>query len=61
MADSTAKMRNSDGRLVRVHPDGREKVLVKRPIRPMPEAGIAAAAHANPYARLPAPGSWPHT
>lgn len=47
----TAKMRKSDGKLVRVHPDGREELLEERPIRPMTEAEIEAAAEADPDAR----------
>jgi putative transcriptional regulator len=47
----TAKIRNSDGKLVRVHPDGREEVLEERPMRPMTEEEIRAAAMADPDAR----------
>jgi putative transcriptional regulator len=47
----TAKIRKSDGRLVRVHPDGREEILPKRPIRPMTEAEIEAAAADDPDAQ----------
>jgi putative transcriptional regulator len=47
----TAKIRKNDGKLVRVHPDGREEVLPKRPMRPMTEAEIEAAAAADPDAR----------
>ena len=35
MTTITAKIRKSDGKLVRMHPDGREEILPKRPIRPM--------------------------
>ena len=51
MTTITAKIRKSDGKLVRVHPDGREEILPKRPIRPMTEAEIEAAAAADPDAR----------
>ncbi len=51
MSDIIARIRKSDGRLVRVHPDGREEVLPKQPIRSMTEAEIEAAAAADPDAR----------
>jgi len=51
MTTITAKIRKSDGKLVRVHPDGREEILPKRPIRPMTDAEIEAAAAADPDAR----------
>jgi putative transcriptional regulator len=51
MTAITAKIRKSDGTLVRVHPDGREEVLPKRPIRPMTDAEIEAAAADDPDAR----------
>ena len=51
MTTTTSKIRKSDGKLVRVHPDGREEILPKRPIRPMTEAEIHAAAMADPDAR----------
>ena len=47
----TAKFRKSDGKLVRVYPDGREEILRKRPIRPMTDAEVEAAAAADPDAR----------
>jgi putative transcriptional regulator len=47
----TAKIRKSDGQLVRVHPDGREEVLEERPMRPMTEEEIHVAAMADPDAR----------
>src|ERR1700728_408383 len=47
----TAKIRKSDGKLVRVHPDGREELLKERPMRPMTEAEIEVAAEADPDAR----------
>ena len=51
MTDTTARMRRSDGRLVRVHPDGREEVMVKRPVRAMTDAQITAAAVTDPDAQ----------
>jgi putative transcriptional regulator len=47
----TAKIRKSDGQLVRVHPDGHEEVLAKRPIRDMTETEIEAAAADDPDAK----------
>jgi putative transcriptional regulator len=44
----TAKVRKSDGKLVRVYPDGREEILPERPIRPMTEEEIYAAALSDP-------------
>ena len=44
----TAKIRKSDGKLVRVHPDGREEVLRKRPIPPMTDEEVEAAALSDP-------------
>jgi putative transcriptional regulator len=44
----TAKVRKSDGKLVRIHPDGREEVLRKRPMRPMTAEEIEAAARSDP-------------
>jgi putative transcriptional regulator len=43
-----AKIRKSDRKLVRVHPGGREEILRKRPIRPMTEEQIEAAARRDP-------------
>ena len=51
MTEIIARMRENDRRLVRVHADGREEVLQKRPIRPMAEAEIEAAAASDPDAR----------
>ncbi len=48
MTITTAKIRKSDGKLVRVHPDGREEVLRKRPVRPMTDDQIEAAALSDP-------------
>jgi putative transcriptional regulator len=44
----SAKIRRSDGKLVRVHPDGREEVLRKRAIRPMTDEEVEAAALSDP-------------
>ena len=51
MTTITARIRSHDGQLVRVHPDGREEVLEKTPIRPMTEEEIHAAALADPDAQ----------
>lgn len=51
MTTIIARIRKSDGKLVRVHPDGREEVLPKRPMRPMTEDEIHAAAMSDPDAR----------
>lgn len=48
MTTIIARIRKSDGKLVRVHPDGREEVLKKRPMRPMTEEEIEAAARSDP-------------
>jgi len=48
MTTITARIRSRDGQLVRVHPDGREDVLEKTPLRPMTEEEIHAAALADP-------------
>jgi putative transcriptional regulator len=55
MTDIVTKIRKTDGQLVRVHSDGREEVLSKRPIRPMTEAEIEAAAASDPDARPTTP------
>jgi putative transcriptional regulator len=47
MTTTIAKIRKSDRKLVRVHPGGREEVLRKRPIRPMTEEQIEAAARSD--------------
>ena len=47
---TTAKMR-TDGTVVEVLGDGSERPFPKRPIRPMTEAEIEAAAAADPDAR----------
>ena len=51
MTTITAKIRKRDGRLVRVHRDGREAVLETRPVRPMTEADVEAAALDDPEAQ----------
>ena len=51
MTTITAKIRSHDGQLVRVHPDGREEVLEKKPIRPMTDDEVMAAALADPDAQ----------
>jgi len=48
MTTTTARIRKRDGKLVRVHADGRETELRKRPIRPMTEEEIEAAARSDP-------------
>jgi putative transcriptional regulator len=47
----TARIRKSDGKVVRVHDDGREEVMDEPPIRPMTEEEILAAAESDPDAR----------
>jgi putative transcriptional regulator len=47
----TAKIRKSDDKLVRVHPDGREEVMEERPMLPMTEEEVLAAALSDPDAR----------
>jgi len=46
----TAKMR-ADGKVVEVLPDGSERPFPERPVRPMTEAEIEAAAAADPDAQ----------
>ena len=48
---TTAARMRPDGTLVEVLEDGSERALPKRPMRPMTEAEIAAAAAADPDAR----------
>ena len=48
MTTTIAKIRKSDRKLVRVHPDGREEILRQRPLRPMTEEQIEAAARSDP-------------
>jgi putative transcriptional regulator len=48
MTTTIAKIRKTDRKLVRMHPDGREEILRKRPIRPMTEEQIEAAARTDP-------------
>jgi putative transcriptional regulator len=54
-ATITAKIRD-DGTVVEVRPDGAEIPFPDTPIRPMTEAGISAAALADPDARPMTPG-----
>jgi putative transcriptional regulator len=51
MTTITAKIRKHDGQLVQIHPDGREEVMEKRPLRPMTEAEVEAAPLDDPDAR----------
>lgn len=51
MTDIISKIRKSDGKLVHVYPDGREVEVTPRPIRPMTEEEILAAAMDDPDAR----------
>src|SRR5262249_15532991 len=44
----TARIRKSDGKLVRGYPDWPEGILEPRPMRPMPEEEIEAAAMSDP-------------
>jgi putative transcriptional regulator len=48
MTAITARIRKRDGKLVRVFPDGREEVMIKRPIRPMTDEEVEAAALSDP-------------
>jgi putative transcriptional regulator len=48
MTTIVAKIRATDGKLVRVHPDGREEVIKPRPIRRMTDAEIEKAARSDP-------------
>jgi putative transcriptional regulator len=48
MTTIVAKTRATDGKLVRVYPDGREKVLKPPPMRKMTEKEIEAAALSDP-------------
>jgi len=50
MTDIISRIRKSDGKLVHVYPDGREVEVTARPIRPMTEEEILAAAMADPDA-----------
>lgn len=47
----TAKIRKRDGRLVRIHPDGREEALKRRPMRPMTDEEAEAGALSDPDAQ----------
>ncbi len=48
MTTTTARIRKSDGKLVRVHADGQEEMLKRRPMRPMTDKEIEAAARSDP-------------
>lgn len=48
MTGIIAKMRKTDGKVVRRHPDGREEVVSRRPVRKMTDDEILAAALADP-------------
>jgi len=50
MTDISVKTRKIDGKLVRVHADGREEELIERPIRPMTDDEIHEAASSDPDA-----------
>src|SRR5215467_6036556 len=47
MTTTIAKIRKTDRKLVRLHPGGREEILRKRPIRPMTDDQIEAAARSD--------------
>jgi putative transcriptional regulator len=51
MATITSRIRKRDGHLVRVDADGREDVMEKRPLRPLTEAEVEAAALSDPDAQ----------
>ena len=51
MTTIRSKIRKADGQLVRIYPDGREAPLESRPIRPMTDAEVEAAALDDPDAR----------
>lgn len=51
MTDIIAKIRKTDGQLVRVHEDGREEVMETHPIRPMTDDEVMAAALSDPDAQ----------
>lgn len=51
MTTTIAKIRKSDRQLVRVRPDGTEEAMQKRPLRPMTEEEIVAAALSDPDAQ----------
>jgi putative transcriptional regulator len=48
MTTIIARIRKSDGKVVRIYPDGREEVLESRPMRPLTEEEIEAAAMSDP-------------
>jgi putative transcriptional regulator len=47
----SSRIRKRDGQLVQVRPDGREEVMEKRPVRPMTDAEVHAAALSDPDAQ----------
>lgn len=47
----SSRIRQSDGQLVRVHPDGGEEVIEKQPVRSMTDAEVHAAALSDPDAQ----------
>ena len=51
MTTIISKIRETDGKLVRVRDDGREEPIRRRPIRPMTAAEVEAAALADPDGR----------
>jgi putative transcriptional regulator len=51
MTTIISRIRNSDGQLVQVHTDGREDVMPQRPLRPMTDAEVEAAALSDPDAQ----------
>jgi putative transcriptional regulator len=51
MTDIIARIRKSDGKLVRLNAEGSEEAVQERSVRPMSEAEIEAAAVADPDAR----------
>jgi len=51
MTDIIARIRSSDGQLVRVHEDGREEVIESHPMRAMTDDEVMAAALSDPDAQ----------
>ncbi|HEX4077750.1 MAG TPA: helix-turn-helix domain-containing protein [Rhizomicrobium sp.] len=51
MTTIIARIRKGDGKLMCVFPDGHEEVLKGRPVRPMSEEEVYAAAMSDPDAR----------
>lgn len=48
MTTIIAKIRKTDGKLVRIYPDGHEEELPARPILPMTDEEVEAAARSDP-------------